>query len=107
MKNLGDMMRKAQEVQQRLADMQGNLATVEISGQAGGGMVQVLMSGKGEARRVTLDPKVVDPSDVAMLEDLLVAAFNDAHGKVTQHVEGESQKIMGGISMPPGFKLPF
>lgn len=107
MKNLGDMMRKAQEMQQRMKDMQDNLGAMEVTGTSGGGMVTVLFSGKGDAKKVTLDPKAVDPSDIAMLEDLLVAAFNDGHGKIAQHVESESQKIMGGMSLPPGFKLPF
>ena len=107
MKNLGDMMRKAQEVQQRLADMQNNLVNIEVVGQSGGGMVQVQLNGKGQAKKVTLDPKAVDPADLSMLEDLLVAAFNDAHDKIAQHVESESQKVMGGLSLPPGFKLPF
>lgn len=107
MKNLGDMMRKAQEMQQRLGDMQNTLGNAEVSGQSGGGMVQITLNGKGMAKMVKLDPKVVDPTDVSMLEDLLVAAINDAQAKVQQHVESETQKIMGGINMPPGFKLPF
>jgi DNA-binding YbaB/EbfC family protein len=107
MKNIGDMMRKAQDVQKRLGDMQENLSNTEITGQSGGGMVSVTLNGKGETKAVKLDAKVVDPTDIAMLEDLIIAAYTDAHTKIQQHVEGETQKIMGGIAMPPGFKLPF
>lgn len=107
MKNLGNMMRQAQEVQQKLAQMQAALAEVELHGEAGGGLVKVVLSGRGEARKITLDPKVVDPADVATLEDLLIVAYNDARRKIEAHVEGETQKIMGGMALPPGIKLPF
>ena len=106
MKNIGNMMRQAQEMQTKLGDMQARLAEAEIAGSAGGGMVSVLLNGKGEARKVTLDAKVVDANDVGMLEDLIVAAFNDARKKIDAHVESETQKIMGGMMLPPGFKLP-
>lgn len=107
MKNLGNMMRQAQEVQQKLADMQKALADVELYGEAGGGLVKVVLSGRGEAKKITLDAKVVDPADIGTLEDLLLVAYNDARKKIEAHVEGETQKIMGGMMLPPGMKLPF
>jgi nucleoid-associated protein EbfC len=107
MKNLGQMMQKAQEMQQRLADMQAALEQSEIEGQSGGGMVQVTLSGKGFAKKVKIDPKVVDPADPSMLEDLIMAAVNDARGKVDTHVEEKTREIMGGMGLPPGVKLPF
>jgi nucleoid-associated protein EbfC len=107
MKNLGQMMQKAQEVQQRLGEMQAGLEQAELTGQSGGGMVQITLSGKGHARKVKIDPKVIDPNDPSMLEDLVMAAINDARGKVETHVETETQKIMGGMMLPPGIKLPF
>jgi DNA-binding YbaB/EbfC family protein len=107
MKNIGNMMRQAQEMQQKLADMQAQLAQAELHGEAGGGMVKVMLNGRGEAKSITLDPKVVDPNDIAMLEDLILAAYNDARKKIEAHVEGETQKIMGGMMLPPGMKLPF
>lgn len=107
MKNLGNMMKQAQDMQQRLADMQSNLANTDIQGSAGNGLVSLVLNGRGEARSITLDPKVVDPSDITMLEDLIVAAINDVRAKIEQHVEGETKKIMGGMALPPGFKLPF
>lgn len=107
MKNLGQMMQKAQEVQQHLADMQAMLAGVEIAGQSGGGMVQVTLTGRFEAKKVKLDPKAMDPTDLSMIEDLIVAAFNDARAKAEAHVQEETQKIMGGMGLPAGIKLPF
>jgi DNA-binding YbaB/EbfC family protein len=107
MKDLGSMMRQAQEMQQKLADMQSQLRDKRIEGVAGGGMVKVVLNGKSEAHKVTLDPKVVDPNDITMLEDLMVAAFNDARGKIEKLVEEETRRIMGGIGLPPGVKLPF
>ena len=107
MKNLGNMMKQAQQMQQRLAEMQENLGTIEVTGQSGAGMVTVTLNGKGEARRVKLDKSVVDPNDVEMLEDLIVAAFADAKSKVESQVAEETQKLMGGLKLPPGMKLPF
>ena len=107
MKNIGNMMRQAQEMQTRLATMQNDLGNAELHGASGGGLVSVILNGRGEAKKITLDPKVVDATDIGMLEDLIVAAYNDARKKIEQHVETETQKIMGGMALPPGFKLPF
>jgi DNA-binding YbaB/EbfC family protein len=106
MKNLGQMMKQAQQMQQRMAELQQMLETVEMTGAAGGGMVQVTLSGKGAMRRVRIDPKIVDPADIGMLEDLIVAAANDAKTKVEARVQEEMQKLTGGLQLPPGFKLP-
>lgn len=106
MKNLGNMMKQAQQMQQRMAEMQQALEGIEVTGAAGGGMVQVTLNGKGAMRRVRIDPKLVDPADVGMLEDLIVAAANDAKAKVEAHVQEEMQKLTGGLQLPPGFKLP-
>jgi DNA-binding YbaB/EbfC family protein len=106
-KNIGQLMKQAQQMQSRMADMQAKLADVEMSGQSGGGMVTALMNGKGELKKITLDKGVVDPDDIEMLEDLIIAAVNDAKGKIEGHVASETQKLMGGIPMPPGMKLPF
>jgi DNA-binding YbaB/EbfC family protein len=106
MKNLGQMMKQAQQMQQRMAELQTALEGVEVTGVSGGGMVQVTVNGKGATRRVRIDPKLVDPADVGMLEDLIVAAANDAKAKVEAHVQEEMQKLTGGLQLPPGFKLP-
>ena len=70
-------------------------------------MVNVTLNGKGEMKRLKLDKSVVDPEDVEVIEDLIMAAFNDAKLKVEQHVADETQKLMGGMKLPPGIKLPF
>ncbi|NBC33728.1 MAG: YbaB/EbfC family nucleoid-associated protein [Alphaproteobacteria bacterium] len=107
MKNLGNMMKQAQEMQAKMAEMQERLADLEISGQSGGGLVTVTLNGKGEVRSVKVDKTLVDPEDVEVMEDLLVAAFNDAKAKVESTVQEETQKLMGGLKLPPGMKLPF
>jgi DNA-binding YbaB/EbfC family protein len=107
MKNLGNMLKEAQKLQSKMAEMQEQLAATEISGSAGGGMVNVTLNGKGETRKVKIDPSLVDPSEVEILEDLLVAAFNDAKAKVETHMQEEMGKLTGGMNLPPGMKLPF
>lgn len=107
MKNLGQMMKQAQQMQAKMAEMQETLDKVEITGSAGGGMVSVTMTGKGEMRKVKIDPKLADPADVEVLEDLIVAAGNDAKQKVEAHVAEKMRELTGGLSLPPGMKLPF
>jgi nucleoid-associated protein EbfC len=107
MKNLGQLMKQAQEMQSKVQEMQDRLAGLEVSGVSGGGMVEVVLTGKGTARKVTIDKALLDPSEVEVLEDLLVAAINDARAKADALSAEEMQKLTGGISLPPGFKLPF
>lgn len=107
MTNLGKMMKQAQEMQSRMAEMQAALEAVEIDGAAGGGMVSATLTGKGELRRLKIDPALVDPNDVEVLEDLVIAAVNDAKAKVEAHVAEEMKKLTGGIQLPAGFELPF
>ena len=107
MKNIGQLMKQAQQMQTRMAEMQAKLAEVEMTGQAGAGMVTALMNGKGELKKVKLDKTIVDPDDIEMLEDLIIAAVADAKAKIETHIAGETQKLMGGLPLPPGMKLPF
>jgi DNA-binding YbaB/EbfC family protein len=107
MKNIGQMMKQAQAMQAKMQEMQAALERTEVTGVSGGGMVTVTVSGKGEMRRIKIDPKLVDPGDVAMLEDLVVAAVNDARAKVEQQMQAEMAKLTGGLQLPPGLKLPF
>jgi hypothetical protein len=107
MKNIGQMMKQAQQMQAKMAELQAQLESHEITGQSGGGMVSATMNGKGQVRRIKIDPKLVDPSDVGMLEDLVVAALNDAKTKLEAHLQSEMAKLTGGLQLPPGFKLPF
>ncbi|MBW7851473.1 MAG: YbaB/EbfC family nucleoid-associated protein [Rhodospirillales bacterium] len=107
MKNLGQMMKQAQQMQAKMADMQAKLGDMEIGGAAAGGMVAVTLNGRGEMRKVKIDRSLVDPEDVEVLEDLIVAAYNDAKGKVEATMQEEMAKLTGGLGLPPGFKLPF
>jgi DNA-binding YbaB/EbfC family protein len=107
MKNLGNMMKQAQQMQAKMAEMQEALDKVEISGASGGGLVKVTLTGKGEMRKVTIDPTLVDKDEIEVLEDLITAAHNDAKAKVEAHAAEEMSKVTGGLQLPPGMKLPF
>ncbi|HEY1720500.1 MAG TPA: YbaB/EbfC family nucleoid-associated protein [Magnetospirillaceae bacterium] len=107
MKNLGNLMKQAQQMQSRMGELQARLAEIEVGGAAGGGMVQVTVTGKGDVKRVKIDPALIKPEDVEVLEDLVVAACNDAKGKAEAMMSEEMQKLTGGLNLPPGMKLPF
>jgi DNA-binding YbaB/EbfC family protein len=107
MKNLGQLMKQAQQMQAKMGEVQAALEAAEIAGTAGGGMVQVTLNGKGNLRRLKIDPTLANPAEIEVLEDLIVAAFNDAKAKVEAHVAQEMGKLTGGLELPPGLKLPF
>jgi nucleoid-associated protein EbfC len=107
MKNLGQMMKQAQEMQARMAELQNRLAEIEMTGASGGGLVQVTLSGKGEMKKVRIDKSLMLPEETEVLEDLILAASNDAKARVEAHVAGEMSKLTGGLQLPPGLKLPF
>jgi DNA-binding YbaB/EbfC family protein len=107
MKNIGQLMKQAQQMQQKMAEIQAQLEIVEMTGAAGGGMVQVTLNGKGDLKKIKIDKSVLDPSDSEVVEDLIVAAFNDARQKVATHTEAEMHKLTGGLNLPGGMKLPF
>lgn len=106
MKNIGQMLQQAQKMQEKMAEMQANLDAVEITGVSGGGMVEVTLTGKGMAKAVKIDPSLVDPDDVEVLEDLIVAAVNDARGRIEEKMKEEMSKVAGGLELPPGMNLP-
>ncbi len=107
MKNLAGLMKQAQQMQERMAELQARQQTAEATGEAGAGLVAVVLNGKGDLRRLTLDPKIVDPNDTEMLCDLIVAAHADAKRKVEAENAAEMQKLTAGLPLPPGMKLPF
>ncbi|MBM3583801.1 MAG: YbaB/EbfC family nucleoid-associated protein [Alphaproteobacteria bacterium] len=107
MTNIGKMLKQAQQLQQRMGEMQNALGDLVVEGAAGGGMVTATMTGKGDLRALKIDPKIVDPADSTLLEDLVVAAVNDARAKVERMVAEEMGKLTGGLGLPPGMKLPF
>ncbi len=102
-KGMKDLMKKAQKMQQDLAKAQEELANKIVEGSAGGGMVKVEMNGKNQILSLKIDKEVVDPEDVEMLEDLIVAAINEAQEKITQTSQDELGKLTGGINIPGMF----
>lgn len=107
MKNLGNLMKQAQQMQAKMGEMQAKMAEMEVSGAAGGGMLQVTLNGKYELKKIKIDKSLVDPEDVEVLEDLIVAAFNDAKVKAEVAMQDEMSKLTGGLNLPAGMKLPF
>ncbi|MFN0041831.1 MAG: YbaB/EbfC family nucleoid-associated protein [Alphaproteobacteria bacterium] len=107
MKNLGQLMKQAQEMQSRMAELQEKLAALEIEGSSGGGMVRVTLNGKGDVRRVKIEPSLLRPEEAEVIEDLVVAAAADARAKVERVSSEEMAKVTGGLQLPPGMKLPF
>ena len=103
---LGDMMKKAQEMQENMQKAQSELAGKEVTGESGGGLVSVVMRGTHEVNRVNIDSTLVG-EDVEMLEDLIAAAVNDAVHKVEKSNQAVMQEMTSGLNLPPGFKLPF
>jgi nucleoid-associated protein EbfC len=105
-KNLGQMMKQAQKLQEKMGELQEQLGQAELVGSSGGGMVQVTLSGKGDLRRLKIDPSLVDPEEVEVLEDLIVAAFNDGKAKLEAHVAERMAEVTGGLQLPPGMQFP-
>jgi nucleoid-associated protein EbfC len=103
---LGNLMRQAQQMQESMQKAQAELASVEVMGEAGGGMVKVTMNGRHEVRGVRIDSQALG-NDKDMLEDLVAAAVNDAVHKVEARVQEKFSGLMSGMALPPGFKLPF
>jgi DNA-binding YbaB/EbfC family protein len=107
MKNLGNMLKQAQEMQTRMQRMQEELEAREVNGAAGAGLVTVTLNGKGAMRRIKIDPSLLKAEEAEVLEDLVLAAHNDAKVKVEAEMAAEMAKLTGGLPLPPGFKLPF
>lgn len=102
--NIAQLMQQAQKMQENMKKAQQELASLEVTGQAGGGLVEVVMNGRHEVRRVHIDPSVVDDRD--MLEDLTAAAVNDAVNRVQEASREKMSGLAGGLPIPPGFTLP-
>jgi len=102
MKNIAGMLQKAQLLQSKMSEMQADLKTREIVGSSGQGKVKVTMNGAHEVVQISIDPEVVKPDEVDLLEDLVLAAINDGRAKVTRMVEEEMGKLTGGMGLPKG-----
>jgi DNA-binding YbaB/EbfC family protein len=107
MKNIANLMKQASQMQAKMADMQAKMEAATMEGMAGAGMVRVILTGKGDLKSVAIDPKLADPAEMEMLQDLLVAAHADAKRKLDASMAEEMAAVTGGLNLPPGMKLPF
>ena len=105
MVDLMKMMKQAQEIQGRMQKMQEDLADLEVEGQSGAGLVKVRLNGKLDVRSLKIDPSLIKPEEAEMLEDLILAAFQDAKTKAEAAVQAKMQEVTGGLALPPGLKL--
>jgi nucleoid-associated protein EbfC len=105
MKDLMGMMKQAQELQGRMQKMQEDMAALEVRGQSGGGLVMVMLDGKGTLKKIKVDPSLMLPAETEILEDLIIAATEDARAKVETQMQAKMAEVTGGLPMPPGLKL--
>lgn len=105
MRDLMGMMKQAQQLQERMQQMQADLAAMEVAGSSGGGLVSVTLTGKGDLKRVKIDPSLMKPDEAEIVEDLIVAATADAKSKVEAEMQSRMQELTGGLPLPPGMKL--
>lgn len=107
MKNLGNMLKQAQQMQAKMQEMQAELELREVQGTAGGGMVTVTLNGKSEMKSIKIDPALMKEDEREVLEDLIKAAHADAKGRADREMAEQMQKMTAGLPLPPGMKLPF
>jgi DNA-binding YbaB/EbfC family protein len=107
MKNIAGLMKQASQMQKKMEDMQAALEAATMEGVAGAGMVSVTLNGKGQMKSIRIDPKLADPAEMEMLQDLVLAAHEDAKRKIEAMAADEMQKVTGGMNLPAGLKLPF
>lgn len=103
---LGDLMKQAQQMQEKMQTMQEEISRAEVQGESGAGLVQVIMTGRHDVKRVSIDNSLLS-EDKEVLEDLIAAAVNDAVRRVEQNQQEKMSQLTAGIPMPPGFKFPF
>jgi DNA-binding YbaB/EbfC family protein len=101
------MMKKAEELQKKMAEMQDEAGRATVEGRSGGGLVTVMLSGKGEMKSLKVDPSLFKEDEIAVLEDLIITAHNDAKGKAEQMMQQKMAEMTQGLPLPPGMKLPF
>jgi len=106
MANIGNMMKQAEALQRNMQKAQEEIGRMEVTGESGGGMVKVTMTGKHEVKRVQIEPAVIG-EDREMLEDLIAAAINDAVRRVEKQSQQRMSELMSGLRLPPGMKMPF
>lgn len=107
MKNLSGLMKQASQMQAKMQEMQARMEAMEVEGTSGAGLVTVTLTGKGDLKRLKVDPKLADPAEMEMLEDLIVAAHAEARRRIEETMAEEMAKVTGGMQLPGGMKLPF
>ena len=107
MNNMSQIMKQAKAMQEKMAEMQKKIEETEIEGSSGGGAVKIVMNGKHEVKNLFIDPSIVNSNEKEVLEDLIIAALNDANKKIAENTNEQLGSISGGKGLPPGFKLPF
>ena len=105
--DLMGMMKQAKQLQEKMEELQTEVAGMEVEGRAGGGLVTVAMTGKGEMKRVHIDPSLLKPEETEILEDLIVTAVNEARTKAEAAFSERMRALTGGMQLPPDMKLPF
>src|SRR6516164_7913952 len=107
MKDLFGVMKQAKELQERMQRLQDEVAALLIEGTAGGGLVRATLNGKSEMKSIKIDPSLLKPEEAEILEDLIVAAINEARAKAETKLAEKMREVTGGLALPPGMKLPF
>ena len=107
MNNFSDMMKKAQEMQKKMQEIQDSLSSLEVEGSSGGGIVKIIMNCKNEVKKIDIDPSIIKNDEKEVMEDLIIAALNDAKSKAEEKSQEEMKKLTGGLGLPPGMKMPF
>jgi DNA-binding YbaB/EbfC family protein len=107
MTNISQIMKQAKEMQEKMAEVQKKIEETEVEGNSGGGVVSVIMDGKHNLKKIKIDSNLIDKNEIEVLEDLIVAAVNDATKKIKENMSSQLGSISGGMNLPPGMKLPF
>ena len=107
MNNFKDMMKKAQEMQKKMQEIQDSLSNLEVEGTSGGGMVKIIMNCKNEVKKIDIDPSIIKNDEKEVMEDLIIAALNDAKSKAEEKSQDKMKELTGGLGLPPGMKMPF
>ena len=105
--NFNNMMKQAQDLQKKMAEAQKKVESIEAEGTSGGGLIKIIIDGKNNVKSVKIDDSLISKEDVEILEDLILAAFNDGKEKIQKKISDEMSSITGGLQLPPGFKMPF
>ena len=105
--NFNNMMKQAQDLQKKMAEAQKKVESLEAEGTSGGGLIKIIIDGKNNVKSIKIDESLISKDDIEILEDLILAAFNDGKEKIQKRITDEMSSITGGLQLPPGFKMPF